>query len=56
MLWGIFEKDDGPHVCPTTEEGDVLPPHTLTNTCECRPSIERLGWKSCNLIAHHDNH
>lgn len=56
MRWGVFEQEDGPHVCPSDADGFALYPHTLRQTCECRPTIKYLGWKRCNLIVHHDGH
>lgn len=46
MKWGIFDTPfDDPgsvpwqHVAPCTEDGELIPPHTLSASCCCNPTV-----------------
>jgi hypothetical protein len=50
--WGVFRiDDDSVHVAPCDTDGSVLPPHALTDDCECIP---RQDIEEPRLKVHRD--
>jgi len=45
MAWGVFiiENEKERHVVPVTDDGEIVPPHTLSLACVCNPASLQDG-------------
>jgi len=55
MSWGVWASNedvrrDHIHVAPSDGEGNLTPPHILSDGCPCQPEITEEGFRIHNEL------